>query len=78
MKFESLRRHSKSIIFASIVGAFFCNQFLTLSQTSAKTYYVAKNGRDNGAGSVNDPFLTIKQCVRVVAAGEICMVRGGN
>jgi parallel beta-helix repeat protein len=78
MKFESLRRHGKLTIFASIIGAFFCNQVLTLSQSSPKIYYVAKNGRDSNSGSINDPFLTIKQCVRVVAAGESCVVRGGN
>ena len=43
----------------------------------SKIYYVAPNGNDTEAGSINAPFLTIQRAQAVVAAGDTVYIRGG-
>lgn len=43
----------------------------TLVGASANTLYVAKNGDDSNDGSINNPFLTIKQAMTAAAAGNV-------
>ncbi|KAG9564756.1 hypothetical protein KCV01_g20501, partial [Aureobasidium melanogenum] len=45
--------------------------------TTGKTYYVAKNGNDGGAGSIDAPWKTIQHAVDSVAAGATIQVAGG-
>ncbi len=42
------------------------------------TYYVAPNGGDGNAGSVDSPFGTFDQAIRVAAPGDTIYARGGT
>ncbi len=56
------------------------NQTLTVKPnvvTDAQ-YYVAKNGLDNNNGMINSPFLSIRHCMEIAAAGDTCNVNDGE
>jgi hypothetical protein len=48
------------------------------SAASAKTYYVAVNGSDTNAGTLERPFATINKGTPLLAAGDILYIRGGT
>lgn len=41
------------------------------------TYYVAPNGSNQNAGTINQPFKTIQHAVDLARAGDVILVRGG-
>ena len=74
-----------------MVFAMSCNEQIidpeTLSQPSdvnlkagtiGTTYYVAKSGSDNNAGSITSPFLTIQKAANIVNPGDVVIVDDGN
>ena len=60
-----------------VVVALFVGMILPFP-SSAKTYYVAPDGSDTGAGTINQPFLTIVKAHSVAVAGDTILVRGGT
>ena len=40
--------------------------------------FVAPNGNDSNAGTIDQPFLTIQHCATTVAQGSTCEVRAGT
>ena len=42
------------------------------------TYYVAKSGDDNNAGTAAAPFLTIQKAADSMAAGDSCIIGEGR
>lgn len=44
----------------------------------AADYYVATNGSDGAAGTMEAPFATIQRAADVMGAGDTCFIRGGN
>lgn len=44
----------------------------------AKDIYVAKNGNDNNAGTLEAPYLTISKAAQVAVAGDHVYIREGN
>jgi len=49
-----------------------------LSVASATTYYVAKTGEDDSAGTASAPWLTINHAAGVVIAGDSVLVAAGT
>lgn len=45
---------------------------------TAKEYYVATNGNDANAGSIDSPFATLSHAQSVVAPGDVVYIRGGK
>lgn len=45
---------------------------------SAKDYYVATNGTDTNAGTIEAPFATLNQALSVVQPGDYVYIRGGK
>jgi len=45
---------------------------------AAATYYVATSGNDSNAGSITQPFRTIRKGISVLSAGDTLRVRGGT
>jgi hypothetical protein len=43
-----------------------------------QTYYIAPNGNDSNAGTLNAPFLTVQKAQSAVVAGDTVSIRGGN
>ena len=43
----------------------------------AKTYYVATNGNNNNAGTIDKPFQTIQQAAKIAQSGDTVAIRGG-
>lgn len=43
----------------------------------AKEVYVAPNGNDSNAGTLNSPFKTFVKAVSVMNPGDVCIIRGG-
>ncbi len=48
-----------------------------ISISYSATKYVATNGNDNNAGTINSPYLTITKAISAVNAGDTIIVRGG-
>ncbi len=46
--------------------------------TQAGAYYVAPNGNDNAAGTINAPFASIQHAVDLAGAGDVVYVRAGT
>lgn len=46
--------------------------------TAATSYYVAPNGSDNAAGTINSPWASIAHAQSVVQAGDTVYLRGGT
>ncbi|MCP5094909.1 MAG: DUF1565 domain-containing protein, partial [Chloroflexi bacterium] len=44
----------------------------------AGAYYVAPNGNDNAAGTINAPFASIQHAVDLAGAGDVVYVRAGT
>ncbi len=42
------------------------------------TYYVATNGNDNNAGTLNSPLYTLEKAATKVTAGDTILLRGGT
>jgi parallel beta-helix repeat protein len=40
--------------------------------------FVATNGRDNGSGTIDDPFATIERAVAMAKPDDVILVRGGT
>jgi hypothetical protein len=60
-----------------------CTNNVCVSQTppqtgTGNTFYVAKNGNDNNAGTISQPFLTITYGISQIRAGDILYVRTGT
>jgi Right handed beta helix region len=51
---------------------------LVCSFSYAETYYVATNGSNSNAGTINAPFATIDKLSSVMVAGDIAYIRGGT
>ncbi len=77
MKFQKLKGLGKLAVFMSMIVMFFHGE-TAHSQSTTNTYYVAKSGSDGNPGTSSQPFLSIKQCVRILVAGDTCLVRGGT
>ncbi|MDO6709114.1 right-handed parallel beta-helix repeat-containing protein [Aliiglaciecola sp. 2_MG-2023] len=45
--------------------------------TLSREYYVAKDGNDDNAGTIEEPFKTIQMAADAVIAGDVCFVRSG-
>ena len=45
---------------------------------NAKEYYVATNGNDANAGSIDSPFATLARAQSEAAPGDIVYIRGGK
>ena len=43
-----------------------------------KEYHVAKNGCDNSAGNVSEPFATIQRAAQMAMPGDTVIVHGGK
>jgi len=41
-------------------------------------YYVAKDGDDNGAGTIGDPFLTVMHGIDALSSGDTLYIRAGT
>ena len=64
------------------------NEFGTLTSSPASltvvtsgtgnVRFVAPNGNDSNAGTIDQPFLTIQHCATTVAQGSTCEVRAGT
>jgi parallel beta-helix repeat protein len=64
------------------------NSYGTLTSTAAtltvntlsvsNVYFVAPNGNDSNAGTIDQPFRTIQHCAATVAQGSTCAVRAGT
>ncbi|MEV6348549.1 right-handed parallel beta-helix repeat-containing protein [Actinoplanes sp. NPDC051851] len=50
----------------------------TADAATAETYYVATEGSDSAAGTIDAPFATIQKAIDSVGAGEVIAVRGGT
>ena len=46
--------------------------------TAVNAFFVAPNGSDSNAGTIDQPFLTIQHCASSVAKGSTCEVRAGT
>ncbi len=46
-------------------------------KTEGKTYYVATDGDDTAAGTIDAPFKTINHAAQLLRPGDTCMIRGG-
>lgn len=56
----------------------FVGLLLISSPLLAEEYYLAPNGNDRNAGTIDAPFATLEKAVSVLYAGDICYVRGGE
>jgi hypothetical protein len=52
--------------------------FMTVISLSAKTYFIAVDGRDSNVGTIESPFATIKKAQSLVTAGDTVYIRGGT
>lgn len=50
---------------------------VTISFSSAKDIYVAKNGNDNNTGTQAQPYLTISKAAQVAVAGDVVLIKAG-
>jgi hypothetical protein len=50
---------------------------ITATSANAASYYVANNGSDENAGSIDQPFGTIKRGTAALHSGDTLYVRGG-
>jgi len=48
------------------------------SRVLLSTYYVATNGADGNAGSLDHPFRTIQRAANLASSGDTVLVRGGT
>jgi hypothetical protein len=51
---------------------------LSASSVFSSVYYVAANGNNSNAGTINKPFLTIQRAQEAVMPGDTVYVRGGT
>jgi len=52
--------------------------FVLVSIALADTWYVAPNGSDNAAGTIDQPFATLQRAHDEVTAGDTVWIRGGR
>jgi hypothetical protein len=57
------------------LGAIFC---LSISSVNAAIYYVSTGGSDNAAGTLAQPFATLKKGNDAAVAGDTVFIRGGT
>ncbi len=48
------------------------------TQSVSNVYFVAPNGNDSNAGTIDQPFQTIQHCAATVAQGSTCAIRAGT
>jgi len=51
---------------------------LSVAETFASTYYVAKTGNDSNSGTEASPFLTIEKGVTTLTAGDTLYIKNGT
>jgi hypothetical protein len=52
--------------------------FVSPRTVTSATYYVSTSGSDGNAGSLSQPFGTIKHGTSVLRAGDTLRIRGGT
>ena len=57
------------------ISLFFMGCFLSLSATN---YFVATNGDDSNAGTLDKPFATLQKAQSKVVPGDTVYIRGGE
>lgn len=70
-KLKAMRYIRYTFIFFSIL-------MISMSISSAATYYVAKNGNDNNPGTEAQPWQTIQNAADTLVAGETLYVKEGT
>ncbi|MEN8445914.1 MAG: DUF1565 domain-containing protein, partial [Cyanobacteria bacterium J06555_13] len=48
------------------------------SQNTGRTFFIAPNGSDRNAGTLNSPFATLTKANEAVQAGDTIYMRGGT
>ncbi|MEL7529997.1 MAG: T9SS type A sorting domain-containing protein [Bacteroidota bacterium] len=60
------------------ISCFLILLFVQCNFLLATTYYVAKSGDDNNAGTLAAPFLTIQQAANTMMPGDSCIIGEGR
>lgn len=78
---NNMMKHSKvsfTALMALMIGIVYLSPPVYSSDTSSKNvYYVAVNGNDENAGTLNAPWRTIQKAADTLVAGETVFVREG-
>jgi PKD repeat protein len=63
--------------FKILFNVLFLSIIFRASLLFGTTYFLAKNGNDNNAGTLSQPWLTINKANSVLLAGDTVFIRGG-